>query len=195
MDKDIPKLLRDYLESLLKIFENRSHKPALPLLTLNGVNKIIWGIPKGKMTVIAGRTSMGKTNMAVNIAYDLAKQGHPVLFMSLEMSAESIVERIFCYEKRVPNTDVQRGHFNRYTKEFEDFKNDIKSTPFVLGDTLGKTIKDIDAYLTDLDKKPEAVFIDHIQEIDSIGSDRKDTIDKYLRHMRELAIRNNFALV
>ena len=197
MRQDIPKLLREYLPNVEEIFKKRTEQPELRLLTLNSINKITWGIPKKKMTIIAGRTSHGKSNMALNLAYDFAKQKHPVLFLSLEMPSESLVERIFCYDKKVDNAEIMRGKFYKHKNSFEEFKQDIETAniPFVLGDMLGRTIEDIDQYLTSLDHKPEAVFIDHLQEISTTGKDDRQSIDKYLRHMRELAIRDNFALV
>lgn len=195
MTENTPKLLRDYCLSLEEVFYKRDHKPELPLITLDSINKIIWGIPKKKMTIIAGRTSHAKSTMAINIAYDLAKQGHSVLFMSLEMSAESILERIFCYEKKVPNIDIQRGKFNQYLSEWAEFKQFVSKIPFVLDNNIGRTIKEIHSYLNQLDRKPEVLIIDHIQEIETIGIDKKDSIDKYLKNMRELAIKNNFAFI
>jgi len=80
----------------------------LPLL-----NKKLWGIHKQKLTVIAGRTSQGKSIAAINIAWDLATQGKKVYFISLEMSVHQILERIFCIEHNIDNFELLTGKLKR----------------------------------------------------------------------------------
>jgi replicative DNA helicase len=131
----------------------------------------------------------------MNMAYDLASQGHPVLFMSIESTSESVLERLFCYVKRINNYDLLTGQFNTHLPAWHEFLKEIESIPLVLDNTLGRDIGAIDSYITNLKEKPEAVFIDHIQDTDTMAKSEREGIDKYLRHIRYLAIQFNFAVV
>ncbi len=188
------KLLSHCCVDLETVFDSRSNKPELPLITLSGLNNMLWGIPKRKMTIIGARTSNGKSNMAINIAYDIASQGKTTLFISLEMTKEDIAERIFCYQNKVDNQKLMRKQID-FLKEWVEFKKHVEKIPLIISDMIGKNAVEIDEFLTNLDNKPELVIIDHIQEIYKLDRDKKDTIDKYLNHMRELAVRHNFAIV
>ncbi len=81
------------------------------------------GLQPGDLVIIAARPSMGKTAFALNIAQNAclpqAKHMHldpdkrprryPVLFFSLEMGAEQLVERVLCAEARVDYSALRRG--------------------------------------------------------------------------------------
>ncbi len=57
-------------------------------------DKFTKGWHKGDMIVIGARPSVGKTAFALNLLYQVAKKQKPVIFFSLEMSAESIAMRL-----------------------------------------------------------------------------------------------------
>lgn len=60
------------------------------------LDDLIGGLYYGENIVIAGRPSMGKTALALNIAKNIAKQGVMVLFFSLEQTREAIIDRMIC---------------------------------------------------------------------------------------------------
>jgi replicative DNA helicase len=68
------------------------------------------GFQKGDFVVIAGRPSMGKTAFVLNIAaYAATKHNAPVGIFSLEMSGESLVQRLLCGEAEVNLRNLRRG--------------------------------------------------------------------------------------
>lgn len=89
------------------------------------------GFRKGQLTVIAGRTSMGKTAFALNIAHNMIKRDdYKIYLVSLEMNAKEIAERVVAQNSLVPTskynasiTQVDRDNLNLaisrlYEKEF-----------------------------------------------------------------------------
>ena len=69
------------------------------------------GLQKSDFIIIAGRPSMGKTALALNVAQHVAvKERRPVLVFSLEMSKEQLVQRLLCAEARVDSHRVRTGH-------------------------------------------------------------------------------------
>lgn len=174
----------------------RGVKPELPLLRLPELNDKIWGLHKKELTIIGARPSNGKSDMAINVAYDLAIQSKKVLFLSLEMTIPRIIERMFCLEFSIKNMSLLQGEFNTVPEiqsKWEIFKKDMKTYRLNLSDMIGRQINDIEDILKDVSSPPDIIIIDHIQEIS--GDRKKEAIDKYLDRMREVAIRQDMAIV
>jgi replicative DNA helicase len=68
------------------------------------------GLQKGDLIIVAGRPSMGKTSLALNIAVNASLRGKtPVALFSLEMSTEALVQRLICAEAAVSMKNLRRG--------------------------------------------------------------------------------------
>jgi len=71
------------------------------------------GFQKKDLIIIAGRPSMGKTGLSVQIAKDAAiKNGHSVAIFSLEMSKEQVMDRLLSNEGRVDSHNIRVGQLN-----------------------------------------------------------------------------------
>lgn len=160
------------------------------------MNRKIWGLHKKKLTVLGARTSQGKSAFALQIAYDVALQGIPVLFLSLEMYEEDVIERIFCLSEKADNYDLLTGKFEKYFEHWENFKKKLDGIPLVVTDMLGKTCQDVGKFLDNLTIKPSLIIIDHIQEAKHANlNNQKEIIEEYLKSLRVMAIKHNFSLV
>lgn len=60
---------------------------------LGGLDRVIPGFAPGELWLLGGRPSMGKSAVAINIAMNAARMGHPVVFASLEMRPEHLAIR------------------------------------------------------------------------------------------------------
>lgn len=187
------KNIRDGWEECKKVIVGRSKEPELPLLSLPILNKKIWGLRKGRLTVIGARTSHGKSAFVSQIACDLSSQKKSVLFLSLEMCQEEMQERILCYCQKIDNYHLLTGHYDTYEEKIQQHPLEIEKWNLSFSDCLGKTWKEIDDFLSNLKRKPEVIILDYIQAIKSSGNNDKETLDEYIRHFRELSIRHNFA--
>ena len=83
----------EVVESLKNNLQTRTSKPRIPT-GISSLDNLIWGVHKKELLVIAARPSHGKTSFALNMAWGIAKQGIATIFLSLEMSCESIFESI-----------------------------------------------------------------------------------------------------
>jgi len=63
----------------------------------------------GELLILAARTSIGKTALAIQIALHNAQRGRPTLFVSLEMRESEITQRLLCALARVDSTTVRSG--------------------------------------------------------------------------------------
>lgn len=68
------------------------------------------GLHPGNLIILAGRPSMGKTALAVNIATNAARTGIPVQVDSMEMTAQELGLRALSEEAEIPSRDIRNGH-------------------------------------------------------------------------------------
>lgn len=183
----------ELLDGVKVELEARGEEPDLPISSLPEFNHKIWGLRRG-LTVIGGRTSQGKTSLALQMAYDLADQHNEVLFLSLEMTVESMIERLFCNLERVDNFDMLSGKMKTetiYQERWGSFTK-LMNIPLKLSCGLGKTLEDINGIIDLLEPKPKVIFVDYIQGIRKGQNERAD-MDDYILRFRELCLLNKIA--
>jgi replicative DNA helicase len=85
------------------------------LTGFSGIDAILGGFHKSDLIVLAARPSLGKTSLALNIARNAAvNQGACVAIFSLEMSKESVVERLLSSESGVDTQYIRLRRFNEH---------------------------------------------------------------------------------
>jgi replicative DNA helicase len=103
------------------------------------------GFQKSDLIIIAGRPSMGKTALALNISSNIIKNSNlPVLFFSLEMSKEQLTYRLLTNETDITNLRLKTG--NLYKDDWVKLNSTIKNLsalPFFIDDTSNPSIQDI----------------------------------------------------
>lgn len=108
------------------------------------------GLRRKNFTIVAGQTSMGKTAWALNVAHRVAKQGHGVLFVSLEMTKAELFQRLACSHGDVSSTRIdERAQFPLSEEEQRRFLRGIKEVgflPFDIVDDPGQTIASVRAH-------------------------------------------------
>lgn len=75
------------------------------------------GIRPGELCIVAARTSIGKSALAVMVAIHAAECGWPVLYMSYEMPKSQIWKRALSYESRVSLRKFRDGYFDDFDKQ------------------------------------------------------------------------------
>jgi len=178
---------KNYLPLLRKTIEERGNFPKFSLETLPHLNRKIWGLKPG-LTIIGGRVSQGKTSFALQIAYDLASQGHLVLFLSLEMTVEALMERLFCNVMEIDNYVVLTGQKDKFMDKWQEFEQKV-NIPLWLACGIGKDFEEINQILELLDPKPQVIILDYIQAIRNIGDERQN-LNEYIRKFREICVNN-----
>lgn len=75
------------------------------------LDKVLGGLKKGTLNILAARPAMGKSALALNIARNMAINQKVVVVFSLEMSKEEIALRLFSSEAMVESKEFQNPHF------------------------------------------------------------------------------------
>ena len=185
----------NYLGGLHKDLLSRTNSPKYPLTSLPYFNRKIWGMKSGALTVIAGRTSTGKSSVGLQFAYDLADSGMPTLFLSLEMNIMSLAERLFCHTMKVDNYALLTGQFKDSRDiqiKWSSFAKIMDKIPLLITCEIGKTFKEVNQLVEALNPSPKAVFVDYVGAIAVSGSQTREIINEYIRKFRELALKKDF---
>jgi len=145
------------------------------------LDKKLGGLHKSDLLILAGRPSMGKTSLATNIAFNIAKtyrkgllpdgsegavNGGVVGFFSLEMSSEQLAARILSEVSEVPSEQIRRGDMTEAEfRRFVDAAKDLESCPLYIDDTPALPISQLAARARRLKRKHglDALFVDYLQ--------------------------------
>ena len=130
---------------------------------------IMGGLRKGKISVIAARTSVGKSALALEIAINMAKAGVKVRYVSTEMSHDEIYERLVAHESGIVSTRIQNADHFSNEQEAECFEAGNESLFALKNLTIDDDVFDIDEVIAGM-VGYDVVFIDYIQEFRQKGS-------------------------
>jgi replicative DNA helicase len=148
---------------------------------LADIDRKLGGLHPSDLLIIAGRPSMGKTALATNIAFNIAKKfrrgtlpdgtegtvdGGVVGFFSLEMSSEQLATRVLSEQAQVPSDRIRRGEMDE--DEFRRFvlaAAELERIPLFIDDTPALPISTLAARARRLKRQHglDALFIDYLQ--------------------------------
>lgn len=178
-------------DSAWKKIQTRTGTPEIELTLLPKLSNMLFGIHRQEMLVIGARTSQGKTAFALQLAYDAAKQGKRVYYFSLEMSSESLVERLFCQTATIPNHELM-CHPDKYVAQAMAFSQLLATLPLVIVHNIGWSIEELWKAIQDL-PQADVVIVDYIQMIRNFENNKLETITQYTIKFREMCNTGNFA--
>jgi len=108
----LKKILPGTIDRLDELQNSEGHITGLPT-GFDDLDRLTAGFQKGDLVIIAGRPSMGKTSLAMNVAEHAAiSTGVPVAIFSMEMSAEQLSFRMISSLGRVNQSHLRTGNFS-----------------------------------------------------------------------------------
>ena len=139
------------------------------------------GLHRSDLIILAGRPSMGKSSLAMNIAFHAAKafkeerdengilktvNGARVAFFSLEMSSEQLATRLLAEQAEISSFHIRRGDIT--AEQFEvvrDAADEINSIPLYIDDTGGISIGQMAARSRRLKRMEglDLIVVDYLQ--------------------------------
>lgn len=99
-------LVNECLNNIERDMEQGTNKNILPTGFVD-LDKILLGVELTENVILAARPSMGKTALSQCIALNMAKNGEKVLFFSLEMSKERLMNRLFSIEGKIESEKIR----------------------------------------------------------------------------------------
>ena len=145
------------------------------------LDKKLGGLHPSDLLILAGRPSMGKTSLATNIAFNIARtyrrgrlpdgsegavQGGVVGFFSLEMSAEQLAARILSEASEVPSDQIRRGDMTEAEfRRFVEAAKALEACPLYIDDTPALPISQVAARARRLKRTHglDVLIVDYLQ--------------------------------
>jgi replicative DNA helicase len=183
---------------------------------LTDMDKMLGGLHNSDLLILAGRPSMGKTSLATNIAFNVAKawkrgkktdgsegtvDGGVVGFFSLEMSAAQLAQRVLSEAAEVPSELIRKGDLNE--QEFQRYlraAQDLEGCPLYIDDTPALPISQLAARSRRLKRSPhglDLLIVDYLQLLRGTGKseNRVNEVSEITQGLKAIAKELNIPVI
>jgi replicative DNA helicase len=192
----IKEILTQTYEKIAELHDDDSKDKYRGLPTgFKGLDRLLSGLQPSDLVILAARPAMGKTSFALNIAQNVAKQKKSVGVISLEMSKEQLVERLFCSLLSVDSWKLRNGKLGE-----EDFArigtvmDELNSSKIFIDDSISGSIAELRAKARRLQMEHglDLLIVDYLQLMSISGggssiTNRVQEISEISRSFKTLA--------
>ena len=185
----------ELLNSIFSDLKSKSLEPTLAGLSSGfyDLDCITQGFQKSDLIIIAGRPSIGKTALVLNITADVVRQSRlPVLFFSLEMSKEQILYRLLSIETQINQLRLKSGNLGK-----EDWIKIsrvlpiLAKLPLFIDDNFNLSIQNIRSKIKSIifeQKNLGLIVIDYLQLMQNSDSKMENRVQELSYTTRSLKI-------
>jgi len=190
--QSIAEVLNRTIETIDQLAQNNEEITGLPT-GYAALDKMTAGLQKEELIILAARPAVGKTAIALNIAQNVrTKTDRSVAIFSLEMGAESLVNRMLCAEGSIEASHLRTGQLSE-----EEWRNlivamgSLSNANIYIDDTPGIKISEIRARCRKLAQEKGnlgLILIDYLQLIEGTGREnRQQEVSEISRQLKKLA--------
>ena len=192
---DHRKQMQESFESIRAIAENEAE---IGISTgIEKLDKIIGGIGKQKLVIIAGRPGDGKSSLAMNLVRNFCYFGKSGVVFTLEMSTAEIVDRFVCDIMSIDGSLIfqgrsrylQRDQKQQFLQSVEQAYGIIHDWPIIIDDRPRQTIDDIMSQSRKHKAQAgiEWIVIDHSREINGWNTEGQESKSEIVSKCKSLA--------
>lgn len=134
-----------------------------------GIDRLLYGLRQGRIYVVGADTTTGKSAFAVNIAHNIASTGKPVLYFTLEMGHEEIMQRILAAQARVSLEKINCQALSEMERHYlSDAAEEVSGYPIYIDESPELSILDFYRKTQQMirDKGIKVVVVDYLQIMD-----------------------------
>ncbi len=164
----VKKTLEITFERLDELSKTRGALRGVPT-GLKTLDRMLSGLQKEDLVILAARPSMGKSSLATNIAqYAAIEHGKKIGFFSLEMGRESVVDRMISAQGDIDNWRISTG--NLAAEDFEKYgiaAGELAEAPIFIDDTPGISVIEMrtKARRLQMEHGLDLIIVDYLQLI------------------------------
>lgn len=180
------------------------------------MDKKLGGLHPSDLIILAGRPSMGKTSLATNIAFNIAKayrrgeradgtegaiDGGVVGFFSLEMSAEQLATRVLSEQATIPSEKIRKGDMAEDEfRRFVEAARDLEAIPLHIDDTPALPISTLAARARRLKRQRglDVLMVDYLQLVrgtSNKGENRVQEVSEITQGLKAIAKELNIPVI
>ncbi|WP_093966947.1 replicative DNA helicase [Actibacterium lipolyticum] len=177
------------------------------------LDKQLGGLHPSDLLILAGRPSMGKTSLATNIAFNVAKaykrgvrpdgtegaiDGGVVGFFSLEMSAEQLAGRVLAEASEISSHKIRQGDMTESEfRRFVEAAKTLEACPLFIDDTPALPISQLAARARRLKRTHglDVLIVDYLQLCRGTADNRVNEIAEISMGMKAIAKELNIPVI
>jgi replicative DNA helicase len=177
------------------------------------MDKKLGGLHKSDLLILAGRPSMGKTSLATNIAFNVAKayrrgrlpdgsegavEGGVVGFFSLEMSAEQLAARVLAEASEISSHKIRQGDMSETEfRRFVEAAKTLEACPLFIDDTPSIPIAQLAARARRLKRIHglDLLIVDYLQLVRGTAENRVNEIAEISMGLKAIAKELNIPVI
>ncbi|MFW2543574.1 replicative DNA helicase [Primorskyibacter sp. 2E107] len=177
------------------------------------MDKKLGGLHPSDLLILAGRPSMGKTSLATNLAFNIAKaykkgarpdgttgsvEGGVVGFFSLEMSAEQLASRILAEASEISSHKIRQGDMDEGEfRRFVEAAKELEACPLYIDDTPALPISQVAARARRLKRTHglDLVIVDYLQLLRGTAENRVQEIGEISMGLKAIAKELNIPVI
>ena len=174
---------------------------------------MLGGLHKSDLIILAGRPSMGKTSLATNIAFNVAKaykhgthpdgsegavNGGVVGFFSLEMSAEQLAGRVLAEASEISSHKIRQGDMDETEfRRFVEAAKTLEACPLFIDDTAAIPISQLAARARRLKRTHglDLLIVDYLQLVRGTSDNRVQEIGEISMGLKAIAKELNIPVI
>ena len=199
-DDDYSAIGDNLVELLAEISKNNTEGHRFPGIDtgMPKLNGYLGGFQKGRVTIIAGKTSEGKSALALEFAITAAQHGHPVGIISLEMTTAEIRVRTLQNQSLF---SLNEGYSRKIEAEemrlLSDGANRMYTLPLYVSDKGGLTITELLSRTKRMckEKNIEMLIVDYLQLVVGRGTSREQEVANVSRNLKALALQLDISVI
>lgn len=185
-------IVRDSFKAIETLYEKKALVTGVPT-GYRDLDRITSGLQGSDLIIIAGRPSMGKTALALNIVEHAAVESQvPCAVFSLEMSKEQLVQRMLCSRAEVDASKLRGGFLSESDwPKLTRAAGVLSEAPIFIDDSPALTVLEIRAKARRLQRERglSLVVVDYLQLMRGVGraESREREISEISRSLKALA--------
>lgn len=196
----LPAPAKDWHMALLSDLDERQTRPIINT-GIPKLDKLMCGLRRTELTSIGARPSVGKSAFALQVALNVVKQGHKVLYFPLEMSTMQTAERILVSKlsnpipnERLKKGDIKREEWFEISKAMDEIHALVNEEKFLIFEgennihVIEKLVKE---------HKPFLVVIDQLEQLNSRikFKDKRERFSFMTNSLKRLAMKEKIAVL
>lgn len=200
----IADVITNYMERLSSLSERQGALVGVPT-GFSDLDRILGGLQRSDLIILAARPAVGKTSFALSLAYNTALQSKSIVgIFSLEMSSEQLVQRLISMDAQIDQQRLRTGDlYDEDWNVLETSMASLSSASILIDDTAGISVSQLGSKARQWMSEYgglDLLIVDYLQLMQPPASERRaenrvQVVDEMSRQLKVLARELNIPII